>query len=132
MGQRHPSGTAQERAVRISLGAPAPTGSFHLNLSSSLLHIVFNFIGGFILLPSIRKQRLSYLLHQMAGRLTSGVAVGGQFFKYDCEEIDLRLTAKGLTEDDLRELGDGLRAGKFHRLRRLNLVGVCFVRPWFY
>jgi hypothetical protein len=35
----------------------------------------------------------------------SGVTVGGHFFKYDCQEIDLRLTAKGLTEDDLKELG---------------------------
>ncbi len=54
--------------------------------------------------------------------MASGVAVGGHFFKYDCDEIDLRLTSKGLTEDDLRDLGDGLRAGKFYRLRKLNLV----------
>ena len=54
----------------------------------------------------------------------SGVTIGGQFFKYDCQEIDLRLTAKGLTEDDLKELGEGLRAGKFRRLKKLNLVSV--------
>ena len=52
----------------------------------------------------------------------SGVTVGGHFFKYDCQEIDLRLTAKGLTEDDLKELGVGLKTGKFRRLKKLNLV----------
>ena len=56
----------------------------------------------------------------------SGVTVGGHFFKYDCQEIDLRLTAKGLTEDDLKELGLGLKTGKFRRLKKLNLVsGFC-------
>ena len=52
----------------------------------------------------------------------SGVTVGGHFFKYDCQEIDLRLTAKGLTEEDLKELGEGLKAGRFRRLKKLNLV----------
>jgi len=73
---------------------------------------------------ALQKEVLTSLASPMAGRLTSGASVGGQFFKYDSEEIDLRLTAKGLTEDDLRELGEGLRAGRFHRLKRLNLVGV--------
>jgi hypothetical protein len=55
----------------------------------------------------------------------SGVTVGGNFFKYDCQEIDLRLTAKGLTEDDLKELGEAMRLGRFRRLKKLNLVSSC-------
>jgi hypothetical protein len=55
----------------------------------------------------------------------SGVTVGGNFFKYDCQEIDLRLTAKGLTEDDLKELGEAMRLGRFRRLKKLNLVSIC-------
>jgi len=50
----------------------------------------------------------------------SGVTVGGNFFKYDCQEIDLRLTAKGLTEDDLKELGEAMRLGRFRQLKKLE------------
>jgi hypothetical protein len=58
----------------------------------------------------------------------SGVTIGGQYFKYDSQEIDLRLTAKGLTEDDLKELGEGLRTGKFRRLKKLHLVSIFTMR----
>jgi hypothetical protein len=61
----------------------------------------------------------------------SGVTVGGNFFKYDCQEIDLRLTAKGLTEDDLKELGEAMRLGRFRRLKKLNLVSICSHRKIF-
>jgi hypothetical protein len=72
----------------------------------------------------------AFAVHSNTSYIMSGVSVGGQFFKYDCQEIDLRLTAKGLTEDDLRELGQALRAGKFRRLKKLNLVSsfCCFVQ----
>ncbi len=72
--------------------------------------------------PHLQQTRLNT---KQRSDVMSGVTVGGHFFKYDCQEIDLRLlTAKGLTEDDLKELGEALKAGKFHRLKKLNLVSI--------
>jgi hypothetical protein len=48
-----------------------------------------------------------------------GIRVGGQFFKCNCEAINLN--ERSLTDDDLWDLLDAIRLGKFTQLTRMHL-----------